>query len=1019
MRCPQCQEANPPGARFCSACGVGLPAVCPACGHGNAPGSRFCNECGQALSPGAPAPPSRATQSPESYTPRYLAERILTSRSALEGERKQVTVLFADVRGSLELLADRDPEEARRLLDPVLERMMEAVHHYEGTVNQVLGDGIMALFGAPLAHEDHAVRACYAALRMQEHLTRYSHETLRAHGVPVQIRVGLNSGDVVVRSIGSDLRMDYTAVGQTTHLAARMEQMARPGSVFLAADTLKLAEGYVRTTPIGPVPVRGLLHPIEVFELVGATTIRLRLQARGAYGFTRFVGREPELDQLRRALARAGEGHGQVVAVAGEVGVGKSRLVWEFAQAQRARGWLVLESSSASYGTATPFLPVVELLKAYFQLDERDATQTVREKVARRVVALDETLEPTLPVFLALLDVPVESREPREDPAQVRQRSLNAVKRLLLRQSQAQPVLLVCEDLQWIDPDTQALLDSLIESLAAARLLLVVSYRTEYRHGWSGRSHYAQLRLDPLPPQTAGALLHDLMGTDPGLEPLKRHLIELTQGNPFFLEESVRSLAETGALVGDRGAYRLAKAFQTIQVPATVRAVLGARVDRLPAEDKRLLQTAAVIGRDVPLSLLSAIADVPEEDLRAGLARIQAAEFLYEARLFPDVEYAFTHGLMLEVAYGSLLHERRRQLHARIVEALERLHPDRLRELAPRLAHHAFRAEAWNKALTYFRQTGEEASPISLDAPLTGGPESAGYLWWTGNHERAVSVGQRDLAIAADFRNFPMTVVTRFRLGQTCHSLGDYPRAIDYLRRNVAALDGDLVRERFGAAGLPSVLSHVWLAWSLGERGEFAEAVAFAEEGVAIGEAAEHPYSLILATGGLGTVCLLKGDLDAGILALERSLVLSRVERMPLLFPFIAGPLGAAYARRGRITEGLPLLEQAVEQAASMTLMANQPLRVAWLAETHLIGGRSDRASDLAAQALALALRQKERGHEAYALRLRAELAARREPPDLKAAGAAYREALGLAETLGMAPLRARCQAGLGQLRGT
>ena len=379
MRCPRCQHENPPDSKFCLRCGASFGLVCTSCGTELPAGSRFCNKCGTPVK-GEPASQARFT-SPETYTPRHLAEKILTSRSALEGERKQVTVLFADLKGSMELLADRDPEEARTLLDPVLERMMEAVHWYEGTVNQVMGDGIMALFGAPIGHEDHAVRASYAALRMQRRINLYADEIQRRGGPPVHIRVGLNSGEVVVRSIGSDLRMDYTAVGQTTHLAARMEQLARPGTTLLTAETLTLAEGYVEVKSLGRVPVKGLAEPVETYELVRATPVRSRLQALAVRGLTRFVGRDAELESLRHALERARGGHGQVVAVVGEPGVGKSRLFWEFTHSHRTAGWLVLESGTASYGKATPYLPLIEFLKTYFQIEPGDDPRRRRENV--------------------------------------------------------------------------------------------------------------------------------------------------------------------------------------------------------------------------------------------------------------------------------------------------------------------------------------------------------------------------------------------------------------------------------------------------------------------------------------------------------------------------------------------------------------------------------------------------------------------------------------------------------------
>ena len=671
---------------------------------------------GRCRSPAQPPPPAphplqpRSADAPLTYTPPYLTEKILASRAALEGERKQVTVLFADLKGSMELLADRDPEEARQLLDPVLTRMMEAVHRYEGTVNQVMGDGIMALFGAPLAHEDHAVRACYAALRMQDAIGRYAEELRQRQGLDVQIRVGLNSGEVVVRSIGNDLHMDYTAVGQTTHLAARMEQLARPGTTLLTGETLRLVEGYVEVNPLGPVPVKGLPEPIAVYELRRAGPLRSRFHAAAARGLTRFVGREGELDQLRQALGRASSGHGQVVAMVGEPGVGKSRLVWEVTHSPRVHGWLVLQAGSVSYGKATSYLPVIDLLKRYFAIEDRDGPRAVREKLTGKLVTLDRAQEGSLPALLSLLDVPTEDPQWETlDPPQRRRRTLDAVKRLLLRESQVQPLLVVFEDLHWIDSETQALLDGLVESLPAARLLLLVNYRPEYQHHWGSRTYYTQLRLDPLPPESAEELLGALLGPDAGLDPLTRVLIARTEGNPFFLEESVRALAETGALLGERGAYRLARPLPTIQVPATVQAVLAARIDRLSPGDKALLQTASVVGKDVPFVLLQAIAEPAEDELHAALGRLQAAEFLYEAGLFPDLEYTFKHALTHDVTYGSLLQDRRRTLHGQIVATIERLYPDRLAEHIERLAHHAFRGEAWEKAVTYLRQAGAKA----------------------------------------------------------------------------------------------------------------------------------------------------------------------------------------------------------------------------------------------------------------------------------------------------------------------
>jgi class 3 adenylate cyclase/tetratricopeptide (TPR) repeat protein len=910
---PRCQHENEAGAKFCEECAAPLARACAKCGRSLSPTAKFCPECAHPTGLLTAVPPAQRFDSPEAYTPKHLAEKILTSKSALEGERKQVTVLFADLKGSMELLADRDPEEGRKLLDPVLARMMEAVHRFEGTVNQVMGDGIMALFGAPLAHEDHAVRACYAALRMQESVAQYAEGIFRSHGVPLQIRVGLNSGEVVVRAIGSDLHMDYTAIGQTTHLAARMEQMATPGTILLAPATLQLAEGYVQVAARGPVAVKGLPDPVEVYALTGASALRTRLHAAAARGFTRFVGRDPEIEQLRRALGLAHDGHGQLVAIVGEPGVGKSRLVYEFTHSHRTQDWFILEAGSVSYGKATSSLPVIDLLKAYFKVHDRETHREIREKVTGKLLTLDRSLESILPAVLALLDVPVDDAHWQGlDPGQRRQRTLDAVKHLLLRESQNQPLLVVFEDLHWIDAETQAVLDSLVESLPTARLLLLVNYRPEYQHGWGRKTYYSQLRLDALPPESARELLQALLGADQSLEPLKRLLIR--RGNPFFIEESIRTLVETQALTGERGAYRLARPIQAIEVPATVQVILAARIDRLPADDKRLLQTASVIGKDVPVVLLHALAEVAEDAVHRGLVHLQAAEFLYETRLFPESEYTFKHALTHEVTYGTLLQDRRKTLHAQIVGAIERLYADRLTEHVERLAHHAARGELWEQAVTYLRQAGvkalarsanreavscfeqaltalghlpetretlEQAIDLRFDLRTALFPlgefgrvfaclrEAEGLartlddqrrlgqlsvylchnLWIAGHPTDALGFGQRAETIAESLGDGPLRVTGTLYLGVACLFTGDYRQAERLLLRVLQWLEGDLSRERLGQAGFPAVMARCYLTRVFADQGKVKEGIAYGQEGLRLAEAFDHPYSLALPAG--------------------------------------------------------------------------------------------------------------------------------------------------------------------------
>jgi len=817
MECSRCGTHNREGAQFCRNCGAQLIQTCPNCGAGTEPGSRFCDSCGAALITASAAPPARFA-SPHAYTPKHLVQRILTSKTALEGERKQVTVLFADLKGSMELLADRDPEEARRLLDPVLERMIDAVHRYEGTVNQVLGDGIMALFGAPLAHEDHAVRACYAALRIQESIKGYADEVRRTSGVPISVRVGLNSGEVVVRSIGSDLHMDYTAIGQTTHLAARMEQMAMPGSIVVAPSTFQLAEGYVDVQPLGPAHVKGLSEAVEVYELAGARAVRSRFHATAERGLTRFVGRETETEQLRQALGRAAVGQGRVAALVGEPGVGKSRLVWEFTRSHRTHGWLVLEASSVSYGKATPYLPVIDLLKSYCKIQDRDDQRAIREKLTGKILTLDRTLEPTLPAFLTLFELPVEDAAWQAlEPRQRRRRTLDAIKRLLLRESQVQPVLLVFEDLHWIDTEAQALLDSLVESLPTARMLLLVNYRPEYQHGWGSKTYYSQIRLDPLPRESAEELLKSLLGGDPSFGPLTAQLIRQTDGNPFFLEESVWTLVETKALTGERGAYRLAKHVETIQVPPTVQSMLAARIDRLPPDDKRLLQTAAIIGKDIPFPVLQAIAELPDAELRDGLARLQAAEFLYETSLFPDLEYTFKHALTHEVSYGSLLQERRSELHRRAGEALERLFPDRAEEQYGILARHftesgeftkgmeysilaAQKAEtlfAHEEALRYYERARSIAETLNQPEKLASIEEATGGVHLRHGHlEQAIETYERSLRLAPIREQ---QAVLKFKIGRVYGQFGGR-RGLEFLQAALEELNPETQRNELAHA---------------------------------------------------------------------------------------------------------------------------------------------------------------------------------------------------------------------------
>src|SRR5262252_1542798 len=974
MLCTLCHTENREGRRFCSKCAAPLAVVCPTCGFTNDPGDDFCGGCAQSLRAGTQMPPK--FQSPDVYTPKHLAEKILNSKVALEGERKQVTVLFADLKGSMELLADRDPEEARKILDAVLERMMDAVHRFEGTVNQVMGDGIMALFGAPVAHEDHAVRACYAALRMQESVKEYAKEARHAHGASVQIRVGLNSGDVIVRAVGSDLRMDYTAVGQTTHLAARMEQLADPGTIVVTPATLSLVEERVEVASLGPVVIKGLTDPLEVFEVTGVGVASTRLHAAARRGLTRFVGRDSELEQLWRVQEQAGRGRGQVMALVGEAGVGKSRLVYEFTHSYRTQGWLVLEAASVSYGKATSYLPVIALLKSYFKIQDRDDQREMREKVTGKLLALDRSLEPTLPALLSLLDIPVEDPTWQTAlPEQRRRQTLDGVKRLLLREAREQPLVVIFEDLHWIDAETQALLDGLVESLGSARLLLLVNYRPEYQHAWVGKTYYSQLRLDALPPASAADLLDALLGEDPSLASLKQLLVK--RGNPFFVEESVRTLVETKALAGGPGRYRLDKPLAAIQIPATVQAMLAARIDRLPPEAKWLLQVASVIGTDVPFVLLREVGEEPEDQLRTLLTQLQAAEFLHETALFPDVEYSFKHALTHEVTYGGLLQEHRRPLHARIVEAIEKVHRDRLDDQVERLAHHAVRGNLREKAVDYLQQAGLKAAGRSAlhDARVSFNqaldmvqelPENPSTLekafdvriqlravllqldelrdvlghmreaeriaerlndegkqarvWafmsWSyrqkGDLDDALVLGTRALDITKRREDLDFQLHAASGLVELHFYRGDLSRAIELGRQVLAELPSDQVlRSIHGGAAPVSIVTRYNLIYSLIWLGRFSEAAVYEVEMTQLADQTHHAFSVSLAHSAAALLHIVKGDWAHAHSRIERLLALARTADARHRTPTAVALSALVLAQLGRKDEAMNRLREA------------------------------------------------------------------------------------------------------------
>ena len=685
MDCPSCGHENRDAAKFCLGCGERFSSACASC-HADLPaGARFCDECGAAVEQ-TDAPAVRQPD-PRSYTPRHLADKILQSKSALEGERKQVTVLFVDIKGSVELSGSLDPEEWHGIMDGFFRVLAEGIHRFEGNINQYTGDGIMALFGAPIAHEDHAQRACYAALHLSEELRAYARQLRRDRGLSFSVRTGMNSGDVVVGKIGDDLRMDYTAQGLTVGLAARMQELAEPGKVYMTASTAALVSGYFDLEDLGMFDLRGAAEPAPVYELQGVGQAQTRLDVSRLRGFSKFVGRAAEMQSLESALERAATGQGQVIGIVGEAGVGKSRLCAEFLDRCRSRGITTYEGHGLPHGKAVPFLPILQVFRAFFGIREQDGASNAREKVAGRLLLLDESFRASLPLVFDFLGIADPEQPALRIDAESRQRQLAALIRGVMEaRGDRETSVTLLEDLHWFDVGSEAFLSELVDAAPASHRLLLLSFRPEYRADWMQKSFYQQLSVAPLGPEAVHQLLQYLLGGDPSLRGVGEIIRERTGGNPFFVEEVVHTLAESGVLEGTRGAYRLVRPIQEASVPGTVQAVIGARIDRLPETEKQVLQAAAVIGRRFTEPILQRVAD--SSDLPAALSALESTEFILQESLYPEATYAFKHVLTWEVAYGSQLAERKARVHAAVAQTIEELDSERLDERAALLAYH-------------------------------------------------------------------------------------------------------------------------------------------------------------------------------------------------------------------------------------------------------------------------------------------------------------------------------------------
>ena len=966
MRCSSCGSENPEGVKFCNECATPFPRRCASCGFANPPAAKFCGECAAPLG-GAAVTAARPTPATSQATPNL---RVVENAGAPpEGERKTVTALFADIKGSMDLMEDLDPEEARTVVDPALKLMIDACRRYDGYVVQSTGDGIFALFGAPLAHEDHPQRALFAALRMQDEMRRYSTKLREAGNPPLEARVGVNTGETVVRSIKTgDAHTEYTPIGHSTSLASRMQTLAPTGSIAVTEATQKFCAGYFSFKALGPTRVKGVTEPVNVFEVTGIGPLRTRLQRAAGRGFSKFVGRQREMDAMKHAAAQAKAGHGQIVAAIAEAGVGKSRLFFEFkatSQAGKAvsqSGWMVLETFSVSHGKATTFLPLIELLSNYFNISAEDDARRRREKVAGRLAILDPSLEDTRPYIFALLGIADNADPHRQweqnldrleeylqslqkkdtlaqmDPQIQRRRTLDAIKRILIRESLNQPLMVICEDLHWIDNETQAFLNLLADSIGTARILLLVNYRPEYSHSWSNKTYYTQLRLDPLGKESADEMLASLLGDDVGLDALKRLIIERTEGNPFFMEETVQVLLDEGALVRN-GATKLTRPLGELKIPPTVQAILTSRIDRLPPDEKDLLQTLAVLGKEFSLPLVRHVAGKPLDEIDQMLNDLQLAEFIYEQPAFGDIEYTFKHALTREVVYGGLLKERRKLLHKQIGVAIETLYAGQLDGHLGELARHYSLSPDAQKAVEYLHLAGEQAIKRSAHAEAVTDSEAALSLLQTlpASRER----DRRELAL-------------QILLGSAGAAVKG-PGAPERERSLLRARD---LSQRLGEQ------SHVFpVLWQLfhfhAQRGELQTAREYAEHALAVAESQCDAVMLAGARTALGLCLFYIGDFAA----CRRQFELALAQDIPLQkrwyfgrgFDALAGALSAlaegilGYPDRCCVGVG-----EVVKRARTQSSLPDLAFALVACGRGHLLAGSPSSAQSLAEETITL-----------------------------------------------------------------
>ena len=895
MKCPKCQFDNRGDALFCQECGQTLELACPQCGKKLPPAAKFCIGCGQALAVEDHTTPPDYSK-PHSYTPKFLADKILTSRSAMEGERKLVTVLFADVANFTSLSEKLDPEEVHEIMDGCFKILMDEIHKYEGTINQFTGDGVMALFGAPLAHEDHAQRACHAALAIQNSLDRHSQKLKEDLSIDFKMRIGLNSGPVVVGAIGDDLRMDYTAIGDTINLASRMQTSAAPGAIYASAHTHRLAKDFFTFSPLGALPVKGKEEPQETFVLISLGEVKTRIEASAVSGLTPFVGRAKEMAVLTEALEKARSGSGQVVGIVGEAGVGKSRIILEMKCLFPDTA--MLEGQCLHYGGSMAYLPFLDILRSYFGIKEGEREFLINKKMKEKLAIIDASL---ISPFQDLLSLEPDKTYRMLEPKQKQERIFEALRDLFIRESQKNPVVLIVEDLHWIDKTSEEFLDYLIGWLTSTPILLILLYRPEYTHRWASKSFYTNIRMDQLSIPTSSELVQSILSEGEIVPELRDLILGKAAGNPLFMEELTHSLLENGSIQKKEDRYVLSKKLSDIQVPDTIQGIIAARIDRLDESLKRIMHVASVIGREFAFRILQSITEM-KEDLKSHLLNLQGLEFIYERRLFPELEYIFKHALTQEVAYNSLLLARRKEIHGRIGKAIEELYPDRLEEFYEMLAYHYAQGEGLEKAGQYLTLSGTKSARRHS-------------LWEAHSFYKEALTTLHRLPETVERKKQELDVLV---LANTPFSLLGYPEgSLDMLQEGEA-----LAKELRDNRSLAFFYGKLSAFYSF--RGNHLLGVQYSERALEEGRKSEDVDLIVPVAYGIGNSYMGSGQLDKLVAMVPGALdLLEKKERTSDFFGLPANPYswlcglcGLGLGMLGNFLEGEPFLEKGLRHAA-------------------------------------------------------------------------------------------------------